>query len=101
MPYDEFDHRMDDRGDHRDRGDDERGGRGFRFRRRKACRFCTEKDAVIDYRDAAGLKYYVSERGKIVPRRISGTCAKHQRELAQALKRARHLALIPFTVSGA
>ncbi len=95
----EFDHRMDDRGEHR--GDDERGGRGFRFRRRKACRFCTEKDAVIDYRDQNAMKFFVSERGKIVPRRISGNCAKHQRAVAEAVKRARQLSLLPYTVSGA
>ncbi len=103
----DMDRRWDnDRGDRFDRGDrgdrDDDRGRGFRgFRRRKACRFCSEKDAKIDYRDAAALKYYISERGKIVPRRISGNCARHQREMALALKRARALALIPFTVSGA
>lgn len=87
--------------------DDDRGGRGGGgsmrggFRRRKVCRFCTEKEATIDYRDAGSLRYYISERGKIVPRRISGTCAKHQRQMALAIKRARGLALIPYTVSGA
>lgn len=92
-----------DRGGDRGGDDDERGGRGgFRsFRRRRNCRFCTEKDQFIDYRDPNMLKYFVSERGKIVPRRISGNCAKHQRELAQAVKRARAVALVPFTVSGA
>ncbi|MBI5508284.1 MAG: 30S ribosomal protein S18 [Deltaproteobacteria bacterium] len=100
--------RFGDRFDRDDRGgrggeDDDRGGRGgFRsFRRRKSCRFCGEKDAKIDYRDPNMLKYFVSERGKIVPRRISGTCAKHQRELAQAIRRARAIALVPFTISGA
>jgi small subunit ribosomal protein S18 len=71
------------------------------FRRRKSCRFCGEKDTKIDYRDPNMLKYFISERGKIVPRRISGTCAKHQRELAQAIRRARAIALVPFTISGA
>ena len=66
-----------------------RGGR----RRRKVCAFCTEADAVIDYKDVATLKKYVSERGKILPRRITGTCAKHQRAVTGAIKRARHLAL--------
>lgn len=91
-----------DRGGDRgfDRGDDDRGGRGA-FRRRKACRFCTEKDAKVDYRDQQGMKYFVSERGKIVPRRISGNCAKHQREVAAAVKRSRVLSLLPFTVTGA
>lgn len=86
-------------------GDDERGrgGRGGAagggFRRRKVCRFCTEKEATIDYRDAMGLKYFISERGKIVPRRISGNCAKHQREMAVAVKRARAIALIPYAIT--
>ena len=81
--------------------DDDRGGRGGArsFRRRKVCRFCSEKEAVIDYRDASGMKYFISERGKIVPRRISGNCAKHQREMATAVKRARILALIPFVIT--
>ena len=70
-----------------------RGGR----RRRKVCAFCTEADAVIDYKDVATLKKYVSERGKILPRRITGTCAKHQRAVTGAIKRARHLALMPYT----
>jgi small subunit ribosomal protein S18 len=88
----------DDRGDRG--GDDERGrGRGG-FRRRKVCRFCTEKEAKIDYRDAANLKFFISERGKIVPRRISGNCAKHQREMAVAVKRARSIALIPYAITG-
>jgi small subunit ribosomal protein S18 len=89
-----------DRGDRGGGGDDDRGGRGG-FRRRRACRFCSEKDAVIDYRDQTGMKFFVSERGKIVPRRISGNCAKHQRAVASAVKRARQLALLPYTVSGA
>lgn len=79
--------------------DDRRGGAGRSFRRRKVCRFCSEKDAIIDYRDASGMKYFISERGKIVPRRISGNCAKHQREMAEAVKRSRHLALIPFAIT--
>jgi len=90
-----------DRGGFGDRGEgDEAGGRGG-FRRRRACRFCTEKDVFIDYRDAGAMKFFVSERGKIVPRRISGNCAKHQREVAEAVKRARQVSLLPYTVSGA
>lgn len=69
---------------------------GPRRYRRKFCRFCKE-DLAIDYKDAKALKPYLTERGKIVPRRITGTCAKHQRELAMAIKRARVLAIIPFT----
>lgn len=90
--------------DRDDRGhDDDRGGHGGRgaFRRRKVCRFCGDKEAKIDYRDVGLMKLFISERGKIVPRRISGTCALHQRAIAQAVKRARALALIPFTITGA
>ena len=76
------------------RGDSPNRRRGGR-RRRKVCAFCTE--AVIDYKDVATLKKYVSERGKILPRRITGTCAKHQRAVTSAIKRARHLALMPYT----
>ena len=64
-------------------------------RRKKVCVFCG-KDNVIDYKDTAKLKKYVSERGKILPRRITGTCAKHQRALTVAIKRARHVALMPY-----
>ncbi len=71
------------------------------FRRRKVCRFCAEKEIVIDYKDSNALRSYVSERGKIVPRRVSGNCAKHQRSLATAVKQARILALLPFQVTGA
>src|SRR5690349_7531227 len=77
-------------------GDDEkRGGRGG-FGRKKVCRFCAEKNAVVDFKDQATLKYFVTERGKIIPRRISGNCAKHQREVATAIKRARGLAMLPY-----
>ena len=64
-------------------------------RRKKVCVFC-RKDNVIDYKDTAKLKRYVSERGKILPRRITGNCAKHQRALTTAIKRARHVALMPY-----
>ena len=66
------------------------------FSRRRACRFCTDKEVVIDYKDAKTLKNFVTERGKMVPRRIYGTCAKHQRQLTEAVKRARQLALLPY-----
>lgn len=72
------------------------GGRGFG--RRKVCRFCAEKSSKVDYKDAGVLKYFVTERGKIIPRRISGNCAKHQRQVAVAIKRARMVALLPYTV---
>jgi small subunit ribosomal protein S18 len=78
-------------------GDDEkRGGGGRGFGRKKVCRFCAEKNAKVDFKDQATLKYFVTERGKIIPRRISGNCAKHQREVATAIKRARGLALLPY-----
>ena len=64
-------------------------------RRKKVCVFCG-KDNVIDYKDTAKLKRYVSERGKILPRRITGTCAKHQRAITVAVKRARHVAIMPY-----
>ena len=67
-------------------------------RRKKVCVFCAEKNAVIDYTDTNKLKRYISERGKILPRRITGNCAKHQRALTVAIKRARHVALIPYVV---
>ena len=65
-------------------------------RRKKGCVFCADKNAVIDYKDVNRLKKFVSERGKILPRRITGTCAKHQRALTVAIKRARHIALMPY-----
>ena len=65
-------------------------------RRRKVCVFCADKVSFIDYKDSAKLRKFISERGKILPRRISGTCAKHQRELNTAIKRARQVALLPY-----
>jgi small subunit ribosomal protein S18 len=87
-----------DRGDRDERGGEEggRGGRGFG--RRKVCRFCADKNQKVDYKDQGQLKYFLTERGKIIPRRISGNCAKHQREVATAVKRARMLAILPYTV---
>ena len=67
-------------------------------RRKKVCVFCADKSATIDYKDANKLKRYISERGKILPRRITGNCAKHQRALTVAIKRARHIALMPYVV---
>ena len=78
-----------------ERGDSPMRRRGLR-RRKKVCVFCTDKNAVIDYKDVNKLKRYVSERGKILPRRITGNCAKHQRALTVAIKRARHIALMPY-----
>jgi len=65
-------------------------------RRRKVCIFCEDKITYIDYKDAGKLRKFISEHGKILPRRVSGTCAKHQRELQTAIKRARHVALLPY-----
>ena len=73
-----------------------RGKKVF-FRRRKVCKFCVDKMDYIDYKDVKLLQQFTPERSKILPRRISGNCAKHQRTLQQAIKRARHIALIPFT----
>jgi len=67
-------------------------------RRKKVCVFCGKENAGIDYKDVNKLKRYVSERGKILPRRITGNCAKHQRALTVAIKRARHISLLPYTV---
>ncbi|MCQ2400406.1 MAG: 30S ribosomal protein S18 [Lachnospiraceae bacterium] len=71
---------------------------GSFHRRRKVCVFCSEKAKPVDYKDVATLKKYISERGKILPRRVTGNCAEHQRDLTLAIKRARQLALLPFTV---
>ncbi len=72
------------------------GPRKQYFRRRKVCKFCEEKIDVIDYKDVRLLGPFVSDRGKILPRRLTGTCSPHQRELAEAIKRARNIALLPF-----
>ena len=69
------------------------------FPRRKVCRFCADSTMIIDYKDSKLLKHFTSERGKIIPRRITGNCAKHQRELTAAIKRARQIALLPYLAS--
>lgn len=69
------------------------------FHRRKVCRFCADSTLEIDYKDFKTLRYFTTERGKIIPRRISGNCAKHQRILTVAIKRARNIALLPYTTS--
>lgn len=69
---------------------------GRRSFRRKTCKFCSEKVKAIDFRDTGRLSKYTSERGKILPRRVSGTCARHQRQLARAVKRARAVAMMPY-----
>jgi small subunit ribosomal protein S18 len=76
------------------------GGRGRDFRsRRKVCAFCVDHVREIDYKDVGRLRRYLSDRGKIEPRRKTGTCAKHQRRLSVALKNARHMALLPYTAA--
>lgn len=82
--------------DRKDRGGEGRESR-MRRPRRKACNFCIDKVEEIDYKDLAKLRKFISERGKILPRRISGNCAKYQRKLTIAVKRARHIALLPYT----
>ena len=107
-----------DRGDRRDRGDGPpreytvksrlrararkkaRRGKKKGFQRRKVCRFCADSTLTIDYKDPKSLRLFISETGKMIPRRISGNCARHQRPLATAIKRARHLALLPMTGQG-
>ena len=88
-----------DRGDRGDRGGAPGGsrdqGRKF-FRRKKVCRFCVEKIDDINYKDVRLLQQFVAERGKIVPRRLTGVCTPHQRRLTTAIKRARNIALLPF-----
>ena len=71
-----------------------------RGNRKRVCKYCADKVLVIDYKDPQSLRYFISERGKIVPRRISGNCALHQRKITLAIKRSRNIALMPFTMSG-
>jgi len=90
------DNRGKDRGDSRD----SRGGGGDKRRRfqvrKKVCRFCVDKSPFVDYKDVKTLRFFITERGKILPRRISGNCARHQREVTVAVQRCRNIALIPF-----
>ena len=85
----------DDDQDRRPMGGGRAGGR--RMHRRRVCRFCIDKVDLIDFKDVKLLQNYLPERGKILPRRISGNCATHQRMLAEAIKRARNIALLPYT----
>jgi small subunit ribosomal protein S18 len=91
-----------------DREYDDEGGRGGkegrdggtrRASRRRLCRYCADKDVKVDYKDINGLRAFITDRGKLVPRRISGNCAKHQRAVVRAIKQARNIALMPFSVS--
>ncbi len=69
------------------------------FQKKRICRFCADESLRIDYKDIKALKHFITDRGKIVPRRLSGNCAKHQRKVAVAIKRARIMALLPFTTT--
>lgn len=74
-----------------------RGGpRGQQIRKKRVCRFCESKEVYIDYKNEKKLQRFISEQGRIIPKRITGTCSRHQRMLVQAIKRARHLALLPY-----
>ena len=75
-----------------------KGDKSFRRPRKKVCVFCAERIDTIDYTDVEKLKKYVSDKGKILPRRVTGDCAKHQRKITEAVKRARTIALLPYTV---
>src|SRR6478609_5836774 len=93
----------DDRGGMDKDGDDRgrKGGNSGGFHRKKVCRFCSDQDFILDYKDVRMMQSFVSEHGKIVPRRISGNCALHQRQLTTAIKRARNLALVGYVSMGA
>jgi small subunit ribosomal protein S18 len=90
-----------DRGDRGERGDRGDGRTGFKsgFSRRRNCRFCSDKNLKLDYKEIETLIHFITERGKILPRRISGNCAKHQRWTATEIKRARQLAMLPYVGS--
>lgn len=81
-------------------GNNNNGGmrRGTSRRRPKFCYYCVEKQEQVDYKDVEKLRKYISERGKIIPRRVTGNCAKHQRLLTEAIKRARYMALLPYSM---
>ncbi|MBI2895605.1 MAG: 30S ribosomal protein S18 [Deltaproteobacteria bacterium] len=90
----------------RDYEDEGRGGKeggreagSRRVSRRRLCRYCADKDVKVDFKDITGLRAFITDRGKLVPRRISGNCAKHQRAVVRAIKQARNIALMPFSVS--
>lgn len=96
MPGGRRDNKGGDRRDSYDKGEG-KGGMKMRRAKKKVCSFCVDKVTDIDYKEVAKIRKYISERGKILPRRISGNCAKHQRQLTVAVKRARVVALLPYT----
>jgi small subunit ribosomal protein S18 len=77
----------------------DKGRRKMPYHRRKVCRYCADSSLAIDYKDPRTLRLFTTERGKIIPRRISGNCAKHQRMITVAIKRARNIALLPYTTA--
>jgi small subunit ribosomal protein S18 len=83
----------------RDGAGKDAGGKRFFFRRRKVCKFCADKIDYVDYKDIKLISQFAPERGKILPRRMFGTCAEHQRKLTEAINRARHIALIPYAAA--
>lgn len=89
------------RDDRMDKDGDDKNRRGGSFHRKKVCRFCSDQDFILDYKDVRMMQSFVTEHGKIVPRRISGNCALHQRQLTVAVKRARNLALVGYVSMGA
>jgi small subunit ribosomal protein S18 len=84
-----------------DRSEKDSDDRGKKFHRKKICRFCSDTDYILDYKDPRVMQSYITEHGKIVPRRISGNCALHQRQITTAVKRARNLALVGYVSTGA
>jgi len=98
MPRDKGSKGSRDRDRDRDRNKDAKGGFGGRRGRPKVCHFCKEKIAYIDYKDTALLRRFVSDRGKIRARRVTGSCARHQRDIALAVKNAREIGLMAYTV---
>lgn len=90
------DRKQNNRNNRRNNGDEDFNPK-FRKMRKKVCPMCANKDFVLDYKNGDQLKKFVNEKGKILPRRATGACAKHQRDITQAVKRARHIAILPFT----
>lgn len=98
--FDDNDDMDFDEGGGRGRGDGDPLGLRRRGGKKRVCRYCADSAQKIDYKDAQQLKFFITDRGKIVPRRISGNCAKHQRSVTIAIKRAREISLMPYTVVG-
>ena len=91
------DKKQTNRNNRRKNNGDEEFNPKFRKMRKKVCVMCANKDYILDYKNADQMKKFVNEKGKILPRRATGACAKHQRDITQAVKRARHIAILPFT----